>query len=76
MEILTEHYIDAKGLPCPLPVLRFKKFIKNLNSGEIIRIEATDPDSVKDFETFSEMKGFCILAMENRDSVFRFDIKI
>ena len=47
----TEKF-DATGLSCPLPILRSKKVLSELNSGEVLYIISTDPDSVRDFEAF------------------------
>ena len=49
--------LDASGLNCPLPILRAKKALKGMESGKILRIIATDPGSVKDFEAFSNQTG-------------------
>jgi tRNA 2-thiouridine synthesizing protein A len=49
--------LDASGLNCPLPILRAKKAIAGLESGQVLRIIATDPGSVKDFEAFSKQTG-------------------
>ena len=49
--------LDAKGLNCPLPILRAKKAISDLTSGQILKIIATDPGSVKDFEAFCKQTG-------------------
>ena len=49
--------LDASGLNCPLPILRAKKALKAMESGKILRIIATDPGSVKDFEAFSNQTG-------------------
>lgn len=76
MDTMVDHYIDAKGLLCPLPVLKFKKYIKNLEAGAQVLIESTDPDSVKDFKVFSEMKGFRILSIENSENIYTFVIEI
>ena len=46
--------LDASGLNCPLPILRAKKAIAGLESGQVLRIIATDPGSVKDFEAFAK----------------------
>jgi len=55
--------LDARGLNCPLPILKAKKAINSINSGEVLRIIATDPGSVKDFEAFmllfEAVVGFC-----------------
>jgi tRNA 2-thiouridine synthesizing protein A len=49
--------LDASGLNCPLPILRAKKTLSGMDSGKILRIIATDPGSVKDFEAFSKQTG-------------------
>ena len=49
--------LDASGLNCPLPILRAKKTLNGMESGKILRIVATDPGSVKDFEAFSKQTG-------------------
>ncbi|HEU4622956.1 MAG TPA: sulfurtransferase TusA family protein [Burkholderiaceae bacterium] len=55
MEIAKD--VDARGLNCPLPVLRAKKALADLQSGQILRIVATDPGSVRDFEAFARQTG-------------------
>lgn len=47
--------LDARGLNCPLPILRTKKFLAEMNSGEILKILTTDPGSVRDFNAFAGM---------------------
>ncbi|MBE9563292.1 MAG: sulfurtransferase TusA family protein [Proteobacteria bacterium] len=49
--------LDASGLNCPLPILRAKKTLNGMESGQILRIIATDPGSVKDFEAFAKQTG-------------------
>nr|VFK56669.1 MAG: tRNA 2-thiouridine synthesizing protein A [Candidatus Kentron sp. TUN]VFK56962.1 MAG: tRNA 2-thiouridine synthesizing protein A [Candidatus Kentron sp. TUN]VFK63380.1 MAG: tRNA 2-thiouridine synthesizing protein A [Candidatus Kentron sp. TUN] len=49
--------LDASGLNCPLPILRAKKTLNGMESGKVLRIIATDPGSVKDFEAFSKQTG-------------------
>ena len=49
--------LDASGLNCPMPILRAKKALKELQSGDILRIIATDPGSVRDFEAFAKQTG-------------------
>ena len=48
---------DARGLNCPLPILRAKKALSDMTSGQILRIVATDPGSVKDFQAFAKQTG-------------------
>ncbi len=49
--------IDASGLTCPLPLLKAKQGLKQLGSGQLLKVIATDPGSVRDFETFAELSG-------------------
>jgi tRNA 2-thiouridine synthesizing protein A len=49
--------LDARGLNCPLPILKAKKALAELNSGEVLRVMATDPGSVRDFQAFSRQTG-------------------
>lgn len=61
--------LDASGLNCPMPILRAKKALKDLQSGEILRVIATDPGSVKDFEAFAKQTGNELLeSTEDGDS--------
>ena len=74
-----DHLLDAKGLNCPLPILRCKKSLANIESGQILKIEATDPGSVKDFQAFCRQTGHEMLSNEVHDelspNVFVFYIK-
>ena len=49
--------LDARGLNCPLPILRAKKGINSLGSGQVLRVVATDPGSIKDFQAFCRQTG-------------------
>lgn len=67
--------LDAKGLNCPLPILKAKKAIGTIEVGDILAIEATDPGAVKDFEAFCRSTGHELLSHEEVDNVFKFQIK-
>ena len=67
--------LDARGLNCPLPILRAKKSISTLASGEVLRITATDPGSVKDFEAFCKQTGHALLNSSQDNGNFVFDIR-
>ena len=54
--------IDTRGLNCPLPILRTKKSLADVPSGQVLKIVATDPGSVKDFETFARQTGHTLLS--------------
>jgi TusA-related sulfurtransferase len=62
--------IDTRGLNCPLPVLRAKKALAAMASGEVLKIVATDPGSLRDFKAFSKQTGNELLAQETVDGEF------
>jgi len=64
--------LDARGLNCPLPILRTKKALTDMRQGEILRILATDPGAVKDFQAFSRQTGNALLASETVNNEFIF----
>lgn len=55
MEIRYDVEIDARGLSCPMPIVNTKKAFQNLQSGQVIRVLATDPGSVNDFQGWVKM---------------------
>lgn len=67
--------LDAKGLNCPLPILRAKKAIAELSSGQVLKIVATDPGSVKDFEAFCKQTGNTLMSSSEAGGAFEFMIK-
>jgi len=67
--------LDARGLNCPLPILRAKKSINELTPGQVLRIVATDPGSVKDFEAFSKQTGNELLESTEENGEFVYLIK-
>jgi len=67
--------LDASGLNCPLPILRAKKSIAGLESGQVLRIVATDPGSVKDFEAFAKQTGNELLESGEEAGKFVFLLK-
>jgi tRNA 2-thiouridine synthesizing protein A len=64
--------LDARGLSCPLPILRTKKALNDLASGQVLKVVATDPGSVKDMQAFANQTGNTLLgsAEESKDFVF------
>ena len=64
--------LDARGLHCPLPILKTKKALADMLSGEVLRVMATDTGSVRDFQEFAKQTGNALLAQteENREFVF------
>lgn len=67
--------LDARGLNCPLPILRLKKALAELDGGQVIKVLATDPGSVKDFQAFSKQTGHELLSHEEADGVYTYFMK-
>jgi len=67
--------IDAKNLNCPLPILRCKKGLSEINANQILKIMATDSGSVKDFQAFCKQTGHELLQQDNVNGEFTFYIK-
>jgi len=67
--------LDATGLNCPLPILRAKKTLNGMETGQVLRVVATDPGSVKDFEAFSKQTGNELLASGEEGGKFTFLLK-
>ncbi|MDE1999676.1 MAG: sulfurtransferase TusA family protein [Burkholderiales bacterium] len=62
MEIHKE--LDARGLTCPLPILKAKKALSDMHSGEILKVLATDPGSIRDFQAFARQTGNDLVGQE------------
>ena len=67
--------IDTRGLNCPLPILRTKKTLAEMTSGQVLKVLATDPGSVKDFEAFSRQTGNELLSQSETSGEFIFFMK-
>lgn len=67
--------LDATGLNCPLPILRAKKALATMDSGQVLKIIATDPGSVKDFEAFAKQTGHTLLDSGEEAGKFVFRIQ-
>ncbi|MFO1396017.1 MAG: sulfurtransferase TusA family protein [Burkholderiales bacterium] len=64
--------LDARGLSCPLPILKTKKALNDLVSGQVLKVTATDPGSVKDMQAFATQTGNALLAQEEADKAYVF----
>ena len=64
--------LDARGLNCPLPILRTKKSLTEMMSGQVLKIIATDPGAAKDFQAFAKQTGNALLSADEADKVFTF----
>jgi tRNA 2-thiouridine synthesizing protein A len=67
--------LDARGLNCPLPILRAKKALTDMLSGQVLKIVATDPGSVKDFQSFCKQTGNELLQHTEANKEFTFFMK-
>lgn len=67
--------LDTRGLNCPLPILRTKKSLTDMASGQVLKVLATDPGSVKDFQAFSKQTGNELLSSETISNEFVFFMK-
>ena len=72
---MADAVLDAKGLNCPLPILKAKKALKDVPPGGTLEIIATDPGSVADFEAFCRATGNELLETSSGDGVYTFLIK-
>jgi tRNA 2-thiouridine synthesizing protein A len=78
MEVLmlqVDLEVDARGLNCPLPILRAKKGINTLNTGQVLQIIATDPGSVKDLEAFCKQTGNQMLESSQQNGEYHFKLR-
>ena len=64
--------LDTRGLNCPLPILRAKKALADMQSGQVLRIVATDPGAVKDFQAFCKQTGNQLLSHAEANREFTF----
>ena len=74
-EFAVEKVMDLKGLPCPMPVVKMSKGIKEVEVGQVIETHSTDPGSLTDFPAWARTSGNEILKTEEDDDVIKFFIK-
>ncbi len=67
--------LDARGLNCPLPILRAKKALGEVGAGQVLKIVSTDPGSVKDFAAFAKQTGNELLSTAEAGGEFTFFMK-
>ena len=72
---VADQLLDAKGLNCPLPILKAKKALNTLQQDGILEIHATDPGAVKDFEAFCRSTGNTLLESRVEEKTYIFLIK-
>ena len=67
--------LDTRGLNCPLPILRTKKTLNTMQSGDTLRVVATDPGAVKDFASFCSQTGNALLTSQQAGEEYEFLIR-
>ncbi|GED15219.1 sulfurtransferase TusA family protein [Aneurinibacillus migulanus] len=67
--------VDAKGLSCPMPIVKAKKAIDNLQSGQVMMVETMDKGSVNDFQGWVRQTNHELMSMEQENGVYRFFVK-
>ncbi len=74
-EIKADQVLDAKGLSCPLPILKTKKAVDALSKDQVLKVETTDPGSKNDMASWAKRTGNEILKLEEGSGTFTFYIK-
>jgi tRNA 2-thiouridine synthesizing protein A len=72
---MADKTLDAKGLNCPLPILRAKKALNDMTAGTTLEVLATDPGAVADFQAFCRTTGNEMVESGQADKVYRFVIR-
>ncbi len=71
----ADHTLDCKGMLCPMPIVKLAKLIKQIDTGQVLLMEATDPGAVPDVEAWSKNTGNPFLAHDKVGNVMRFWIQ-
>ena len=68
--MIADKELDARGLNCPLPILKAKKALADMTSGQTLKVIATDPGSWRDFEAFARQTGNTLVSQEKTEANF------
>jgi len=71
----VDRELDARGLRCPMPLLKAKQAIHSMQVGEVLRVLATDPGSVRDFQTWSAQSGHTLLSFSEQNNIFMYVLR-
>jgi tRNA 2-thiouridine synthesizing protein A len=74
-DIKADQVLDAKGMNCPLPILKTKKAVESLTKGQVLKVETTDPGSKNDMNAWAKRTGNEIVGVEEGTGTFTFYIK-
>ena len=72
MKGVVDIELDLSGLRCPLPLLKTKQALNGMRSGQTIKVRATDPGSVRDFQVFADQSGNPLLEMQDLNGEFQY----
>ena len=72
---MIDKKVDARGLSCPLPLLKAKQALNSVGQGSVVEVVSDDPSSERDFNVFAKQSGNELLLVQNLDNVFTFRIK-
>lgn len=67
--VTADAQLDCKGLLCPLPIYRTAQVMAQLKTGDVLRVECTDPGSLADFPAFARQRGHTLVSAEDKDGV-------
>ncbi len=70
-----ELIVDACGTKCPMPILKAKKALSNLESGQVLKVLTTDPSAVRDFQFFGKQTGNAVVGQSEQDGVYAILVK-
>ncbi len=74
-DVRIDRELDARGLNCPLPILKAKKALATIQSGQILKVVSTDPGSKRDFEAFARQTGNALVGQSQADEAWTFYLK-
>jgi tRNA 2-thiouridine synthesizing protein A len=72
---MADVVLDAKGMNCPLPILKTKKALQTMQPGGLLEVLATDPGAVADFESFCRQTGNQLVSSSQEGNVYKFVLK-
>jgi tRNA 2-thiouridine synthesizing protein A len=72
---MADQVLDAKGMNCPLPILKTKKALQTMQPGGLLEVLATDPGAVADFESFCRQTGNQLVSSSQEGNVYKFVLK-
>ncbi len=72
---MIDKKVDARGLSCPLPLLKAKQALNSVDQGAVVEVVSDDPSSERDFNVFSKQSGHELLLVQNLNNIFTFRIR-